>query len=191
MSDSSESSGSSSGGGSWLSQAKDWVLLNMDNSRIERLQHCRVLQETLAECRKASKNNNANKERLQLEHTPSGIRMLNFFKWRNLDDYHSNCQREEHALWGCRAVALQCGAELNQVKLCFDREQKLATDGNPINPGVILFQKRTAYESGEETSDSNIPCREYQEQMGKCIRESSTALAKRHLERSGKDNVDL
>jgi len=157
-----------------------------------------VLQATLAECKKVNKQkkNPNNKDRRHLEHSSSGIRMVNFFKWRNLDEYHSTCQREEHALWGCRAVALQCGSELNLLKLCFDREQGLATNGHPINPAVVLEQKRTAYEtdkikaSSSSSSGNEIPCREYQEQMGKCINESSKALAKRHLERVGKEKAD-
>jgi len=98
MSDSPDSSERSSGdgneGASWFSQAKDWFELSMDQSRIERLQQCRVLQDTLAECRKAAKKNNPEKHRIHLENSPPGIRMITYFNWRNRHEYDATCQRE-------------------------------------------------------------------------------------------------
>jgi hypothetical protein len=147
MDDSSEngSSSNNNAGTSWFGQAKEWLAFNMDNARIERLHQCRVLQETLAACRKNVKLKQVNADRLQLEDSSPGIRMVNYFKWRQENDYHATCQREEHALWACRAVALQCGNDLMRMRECFNELQGVGLDGKPDDVGAILKHKRTAY----------------------------------------------
>jgi len=231
-SDASNSSGAGAGGddGSpspspsdgYYSQAKDWVMLQMDRQRIERLQQCRILQDTLADCRKAATNNkpssgdptDAQQDRrtVHLEQSQSGLRFLKYFKWRNVHDHDDTCQRETHAVWGCRAVALQCGRELQALKECFDRTQEVDPSGEPQNVRAVLGCRQTAYEAaskGKKKSllgskdtvgvlasqqDDNdvlpggdsIPCRELQELMGQCIAANSKALAKRHLARAAK-----
>lgn len=162
----------------------------MDQARIERLQQCRVLQDTLAQCRKAARKNQPGKRRLHLENSPPGIRMTNYFKWRDRHEYDATCQREEHAVWACRAVALGCGADLTELRNCFNEIQGVGNDGELANVGAVLKHKRTAYEIGKKSKSASIeegeeiPCREIQERMGKCISDNSKALARRHLERT-------
>lgn len=190
MSDSTESGNGSDNNenSSWINQAKQWMSLNMDAERIARLKHCRVLQDTLAACRKNAKLKQVENDRLHLEASPPGMRMVTFFRWRHVHDYDATCQREEHSLWACRAVALQCGQELFALRECFSDKQGLCVSGEPVDVGEILKHKRTAYESNKKIKPTDvIPCREFQEKVGTCIAENSKALARRHLERNAKE----
>lgn len=190
MSDSTETdnSGDNNENSSWINQAKQWMSLNMDNERIGRLKQCRVLQDTLTACRKNAKLKQVDNDRLHLEASPPGMRMVTFFRWRHVHDYDATCQREEHSLWGCRAVALQCGQELTALRECFSDKQGLCVSGEPIDVGEILKHKRTAYESSKKIKPTDvIPCREMQEKLGMCIAENSKALARRHIERNAKE----
>ena len=133
-------------------------------------------------------------DRLQLEDSSPGIRMVNYFKWRQENEYHATCQREEHALWACRAVALQCGQELMQMRECFNELQGVGTDGQPGDVGAILKHKHTAYEKSNNSNNNkksqatdDIPCRVWQEKVGECIATNSKALARRHIERNAKE----
>ena len=194
-------------------------MLQMDQQRIERLQQCRILQETLRDCRKASAGGTdggggERRRTIRLEDSSAGVRMLRFFKWRGEEvaelGYDATCAREEHALWACRAVALQCGGDLDALRHCFDNLQKVGTSGEPEDVGAVLSCRRTAYEvssnkkkksgdGNEEKSaviddnhnnDIDIPCREIQERMGRCIAENSKALAERHLARTQKEEKE-
>ncbi|GAX17949.1 hypothetical protein FisN_18Hu159 [Fistulifera solaris] len=134
-----------------------------EDQRLDRLQSCRQLDDLLKQCRQK------NMERNQLEDFPLGIRMLRYFGWRHKDD--PNCVREEHALWACRAVALQCGADLVQLKNCFKDK----------GDDAILSETRTSYESKSDEDD--FSCMDLQRTLGSCVLKKANALARRMDER--------
>jgi hypothetical protein len=133
-----------------------------------------------------------------IETTPSGIRMLHYFQWRDLEgenpalfgDARRLCTREEHALWACRAVATACGPDLVQVKRCFD------------DHGPSILQHAAAYDkapavtsSGEDgklhegrssastsASTSLPPCVDVQRTMGSCVARGIDGLNQRIAE---------
>jgi hypothetical protein len=138
------------------------ILRWTEDQRLDRLQSCRQLDDLLKTCRQK------NSERNQLEDFPLGIRMLRYFDWRHKDE--PNCVREEHALWACRAVALQCGANLVQLRSCF-REK---------GDDAILSETRTSY---ERTSEDDFSCMDLQRTLGSCVLKKANALARRMDER--------
>jgi hypothetical protein len=71
------------------------------------------------------------------------------------------------AQWACRAIALACSSDLIQLKDCFT---KLGKD-NVVS--VPFF----AYAPGDEGHD--IPCRELQEKLGKCVAVRAAELEQR------------
>jgi hypothetical protein len=138
--------------------------------------------------------------RRQLEDFPEGIRMLRYFGWRNRivndenqdrDSYgiagvvpsnksSSNddpCAREVHAVWACRAVALQCGSHLQQLKSCFDQH-----DEKP-NANHVLSTSETAYDCSSSITTA-IPCADQQQQLGHCVRIAAQELMKRQNDRN-------
>jgi hypothetical protein len=139
----------------------------MDEQRVERLKQCRILEDIAAECRRPTKEGS---DRIHLEDVPIGFRQVRYFRWRNLHEHESTCQREIHAIWSCRAIALHCGAELVELRRCFDKLQE-------TNPSAILKQSETAYEA--ENASSELPCRSLQVQLGECVKRNSTELQKR------------
>jgi hypothetical protein len=133
----------------------------LDEQRIGRLAQCRQLEQVLAECREQRQ------PRSQLEDFPMGIRMVRYFHWRDLQEENTPCLREEHAVWACRAVALQCGPDLVSLRDCFQRN----------GPDTILSQKNgTAYEG--KSSDST--CQELEATLGACVRRKAIALESRN-----------
>jgi hypothetical protein len=130
----------------------------LDEQRIARLSQCQKLEQVLAECREQRE------PRSQLEDFPMGIRMVRYFHWRDLPE-ETPCLREEHALWACRAVALQCGPDLVQLRDCFQ------TNG----PDTILSQAGTSYQGKSEST-----CRELESKLGACVRRKAIALESRH-----------
>lgn len=77
-----------------------------------------------------------------------------------------SCAKESHALWGCRAVSLGCAGHLRHLRECF-RE----------TPNV-LSNPNTAYEPSKHNKD-DVPCRELQETLGKCVIQEAKALQQR------------
>jgi hypothetical protein len=167
----------------------------MDEQRLHRLEQCRVLQDVLAECRRGKNKNrtaadtdttdNPNR-RLQLEDVPAGIRMVRYFDWRdykaptttattpNTGDTkqkQNHCLREEHSVWACRAVALQCGAPLAQLKSCF-------AETGPDS--ILSSSNQTAYAPLAVPVESNkIPCQWQQQSMGDCVAAAAVQLQER------------
>lgn len=139
----------------------------MDEQRRSRLSQCRELDQVLSDCRKQRP------DRAQLEDFPMGIRMVRYFDWRNRND-GADCVREEHALWACRAVGLQCGPDLVKMRDCFKQQQSL-----------ILQQTETAYEIKEQQQETNknLACFELQSQLGACVKQKATALEARMREK--------
>ena len=134
-----------------------------EDQRMERLQSCRQLDTVLKQCRQKEQ------QRSQLEDFPAGIRMLRYFDWRHKNE--PNCVREEHSLWACRAVALQCGADLVQLRNCFREKGDKA----------VLSETRTSY---EHTSENDaFSCMELQRKLGSCVLKKANALARRMDER--------
>lgn len=133
-----------------------------EDQRMERLQSCRPLDTLLKQCRQKDA------ERRKLEDFPLGIRMLRYFDWRHQEE--PNCVREEHALWACRAVALQCGSDLVQLRNCF--REKGDSD--------ILSETRTSYEA---TCENEFSCMELQRKLGSCVLKKANALVRRMDER--------
>lgn len=133
-----------------------------EDQRMERLQSCRQLDDLLKQCRQKDS------DRKKLEDFPLGIRMLRYFDWRHKEE--PNCVREEHALWACRAVALQCGADLVHLRNCF-REK---------GDDDVLSETRTCY---EKTCQDEFSCMELQRKLGSCVLKNANSLARRMDER--------
>ena len=111
--------------------------------------------------------------------------MLRFFHWRELPENPATaCQREEHALWACRAVAVGCGEPLTKLRDCFDA----------VGPREVLTQKDGGcYESSHQSSKGKqtIPCAEFQEAVGKCVAKNLHELQQRVAQReNGKASKD-
>ena len=157
-----DGNGSNTNNSSWLPTSVSSML---DEQRIERLDQCRILDEILLECKRSKASGQSTT--LQLEDVPAGIRMVRYFDWRNLAD--KNCQREEHAVWACRAISLGCGADLVRLRTCFNELP---------HPTSILENTETAYES-KTSSKSDFPCRQYQEVVGRCVASNLHDLAQR------------
>jgi hypothetical protein len=196
---------------SFFNNVKDQLIDIVDEQRIERLQHCRIIEDVYNECRRFNKlvkqqqqlqlqpspdTATTLKRTMHLEDFPPGIRILKYYDWRNMHDYDHKCSREKHAVWACRAGALQCGAHLVQLRNCFN--SAVTPPPGVVDPismnnkdyGAVLNVASTAYEPSKlKQSNSNadtIPCREFQENMGLCIATNATALAEREMRRSEK-----
>ena len=124
-----------------------------------------------------------------LENTPGGIRMLRFFHWRELpaEFPHTNCRREEHAVWACRAVAVGCGQPLTQLRDCFDEQgperilvSRYTTKGKGAN-------SQTSYTDAplDDKKKTKIPCHDYQRAVGTCVASNLHDLQQR-VERRNK-----
>lgn len=190
---------------SYLNAVKNQLHDMGDEQRMERLQSCRTIEEVHKDCRRFNKlvkqkqqssttteDDSTLKRTVQLEDVPPGIRILKYYDWRNIHDYDHSCIREKHATWACRAGALQCGAELVQLRHCFNVAvvpPEGVTDPNNKNYGAVLSISNTAYEPSKHKHTVNldtIPCREFQEKLGQCIAKNATALAEREMRRSEK-----
>ncbi len=79
-----------------------------------------------------------------------------------------SCSRENHAVWGCRAMALGCATELVQLKKCFQKHEY-------NNPAYFAYdQNESPPEShrGEldiRTDVLNDDCRLDMQKLGKCV----------------------
>jgi hypothetical protein len=161
-----------------------------DEQRKERLQKCRIIDDIYTECRRVNKSKSKKERSMHLEDFSPGIRILRYYDWRNVHDFDDKCSREQHAVWACRATALQCGGDLTQLRNCFSETQRPPPDsGVPShvkNYGAVLSYKATAYEPKQRTNDNAtvIPCQELQEQMGQCIANNASALAEREAARA-------
>ena len=209
--------GSSNPISSFFSGVKDQLIDIVDEQRMGRLQHCRIIEDVYNECRRFNKlvkqqhqqsslssssdtTTSTMKRTMQLEDFPPGIRILKYYDWRHMHDYDHKCSREKHAIWACRAGALQCGSHLVQLRNCFNdtvRPPPGVTDPlHPKNYGAVLSVGTTAYEPSKlksnemnrdnSTNSNRIPCREFQESLGLCIATNATALAEREMLRSEK-----
>jgi hypothetical protein len=77
-----------------------------------------------------------------------------------------SCAKETHALWACRSVCLACAEHLKNVKDCLDGL-----------PNDVISIPETAYEPTSYTG--LIPCRQSQEELGKCVIQQAKELQKR------------
>jgi hypothetical protein len=178
----------SDGGGtpspSWFSSIQSFIDDTVDEQRIERLRACRSLEDILAQCHKSrskSKNGSGDSNsRFHLEDVPAGIRMVRYFQWRDVHDFDRQCSRETHALWACRAGALQCGSELVQLRNCFlDRQAPVSGHVDATDYRAVLKCSATGYEAKARNDDKDIPCRLFQEQVGQCVAKNARLLAER------------
>jgi hypothetical protein len=189
MVDSSESNKSKSSSNpieSWFTYLKSNFADFVDKQRMERLQDCRIIEDVFSECRRMNKTKSSQEDRMHLEDISPGIRILRYYEWRNVHDYDHKCSREKHAVWACRAGALQCGGELVQLRNCFNDLQKAPPDSNSNvkNHGAVLKASSTAYEPNERNARKDVPCREFQEKMGSCIAKNASELAEREISRA-------
>ena len=76
------------------------------------------------------------------------------------------CAKEAHALWACRSVCLGCAEHLRNLKDCFK-----------LLPDQVLNTPETAYEP--TMSNMAIPCRQSQEELGKCVVKNAKELQQR------------
>lgn len=137
-----------------------------DQQRVSRLEACRNLESVLRECQENKK------DRVPFEQLAVGIKMLNFFGWRQHQPSDENpCIREEHGLWACRAAALQCGKEMINLRNCFKTQ----------GPEVTLSQTKTAYEGplSNLNDDEDDGCYHLQTVVGSCIWDKAIDLQKR------------
>jgi hypothetical protein len=178
-----------------LSSIRGRIEDEMDEQRHERLAQCRSLESVLADCRTAKSN------RTQLEDVPAGIRMVRYFDWRDVPDPH--CQREAHAVWACRAVALKCGKELIQIRDCFRNYGAmggLSGDNNKTTilnhrtgsaayelSDAVVVQGAAAANDADATSDISMnPCAKVQQILGRCVSANAHALLERDAARRQK-----
>jgi hypothetical protein len=177
---------------SWFSSIQSFIDDTVDEQRIERLRACRSLEDILAQCHKSrskSKSGDDSNYRYHLEDVPAGIRMVRYFQWRNVHDFDRQCSRETHSLWACRAGALQCGSELVQLRNCFlDRQAAPEASGNAdlTDYGAVLKCSATGYEAKPRNNDKDIPCRLFQEQVGRCVAKNARLLAERETIRGNR-----
>ena len=128
----------------------------------------------------------------QLEDLPAGMRMVRYFNWRNHqpedsssssssgDTHGGSCLREEHAVWACRAVALQCGRELVGLRDCFRR----VGPDRILSPDATTAYKVDDYERHNDNDDDDDSCLVWQTQLGSCVQQSARALEQRRQEQS-------
>lgn len=155
----------------------NWFSDLRDDQRLERLQYCRQLEESLALCE-------ANDDSKNIESFSAGLRMMKYFGWRGmLKDmpeeqskvFVKSCARERHSVWACRAVSIGCGKELAAIKACFEEE----------GADVILAQAQTTYEPHQTgNSKDNVPCAELQAALGDCANKGAKELLTRKVQRS-------
>ena len=148
-------------GGLW-----SWLQNFADDQSLGRLQQCQQLADTLRACQERQTD-----QAPALDEIGLGKRWMVYFGWRDMPIVNKKgCVPEQHALWGCRAVSLRCGAELQQMKSCFE-EQGLE---------AILSQRKTAYASDKiEKVREKIPCYELQRVVGKCVAASAKEMEQR------------
>jgi hypothetical protein len=168
---------------SWFSTVQSFIDDAVDEQRIERLRACRSLEDILAQCHKSrskSKSGDDSNSRFHLEDVPAGIRMVRYFQWRDVHDFDRQCSRETHSLWACRAGALQCGSELVQLRNCFlDRQAPISGNVDTTDYGAVLKCSTAGYEAKARNDDKDIPCRLFQEQVGRCVAKNARLLAER------------
>jgi hypothetical protein len=183
-----------------------------DQQRLERLQSCQDLSACVKNCLHIQRAMIAKKmpeqQKMDMESCVAGIRMVKYYDWREGQptrimgeddtlqantlvnvpsaatkqtfvpgDVPPTCAREVHSLWGCRGVALACAPDVIALRKCFhdqgDKEQVLS---------VPYF----GYQEGVDV-DKSIPCRELQEQLGKCVAVRATELEERVTSRPPED----
>lgn len=84
------------------------------------------------------------------------------------------CAKEMHAIWACRSVCLGCAGDLRNLKDCFQ-----------LLPEEVLNAHETAYEP--TLSNVTIPCRQSQEELGRCVVKNAKELQQRlHPDNRGK-----
>lgn len=91
------------------------------------------------------------------------------------DNFSSNCTRETHAIYACKALALGCGADLMEMKKCFVNE--LGT----TNPSSIYYDSA---QNNQSSSLSSTKCQLEQKKVGQCIRKNMEELNQRMETRS-------
>ena len=92
------------------------------------------------------------------------------------------CAREVHAQWACRAVALACSTHVIGLRDCFHE-----IGDKDIVLSVPYFGYTAAASSSSSSIKNNdpdapmkrIPCREFQESLGKCVAERAAELEQR------------
>jgi hypothetical protein len=131
-----------------MDRANYYWKYGMDDQRILRLTQCRQLQDVWLACRESQK------DRLQLEDFPAGIRMVRYFDWRYYPEDKA-CLREEHAVWACRGIAMQCGGDVVHLRRCLKQQGKEA----------VLSTSDTSYEEAKKDS----VCGDLQEKLGRCV----------------------
>jgi hypothetical protein len=135
---------------------------------------------------------------LTLENTSAGIRMLRFFHWReelSTNDVAAatamdiSCQREQHAVWGCRAVAVGCGEPLTMLRDCFDAQGPLNVLGSRSRSKQET-ESSCYYESDNKLSADVAAmtepsvCQEMQRAVGKCVAINLQQLQQRVAQRA-------
>ena len=152
----------------------DYWQEQFDHQRLQRLEQCRALQDTL----KACEANHSSKKRgtttnstttPQLDEFGGGIRMLRYYKWRDQTPVNQKgCIPEKHAMWSCRAIALACGKDMGLLRDCFDQQGIEA----------VVNQKYTSYEVSDKVlaNKESIPCFELQRNLGDCVAKNARDL---------------
>lgn len=140
-------------------------------------------------------NKNEDLQLLDMEACQAGVRMVRYFDWRestlvaredtsdgenpvqrvvSTNDDASNpnipptCAREVHSLWGCRAVSLACSSHVKELRTCFQQYDK----------ETVLSVPYFGYQEGVD-EDRNIPCKEIQRSLGKCVAQKANELEER------------
>ncbi|CAB9499116.1 expressed unknown protein [Seminavis robusta] len=155
-----EPSNNSNGSGLW-----SWLQNFADDQSLGRLKQCQQLADSLEACQQHQATAPA------LDEFGLGKRWMVYFGWRDLPIANKKgCVPEQHALWGCRALSVRCGGELQQMKKCFDEQGMEA----------ILAQRKTAYASAKNQQvQDKIPCYELQRVVGKCVARTAKEMEQR------------
>jgi hypothetical protein len=141
-------------------RAKNYIRQTADDQALERLMACRELEQVRQDCLDR-------KYERRVKDTSSGLRIARLYEFEEVDNprVKSLCQQEEHLVWTCRALALQCGSHVSKVKACFEEAGV---------ENVIAQKTNRAYEGAKKG-----PCWHFQSEMGKCIQENADMLAQR------------
>jgi hypothetical protein len=142
--------------------AKEWLLVMTDDQRMQRLQQCRELEQVREDCR-------SGRYERHVEDTSSGLRVTRYFRFKEPDNPATKalCQREEHAVWTCRAMALRCAIHVSKLRECFRDEKEKGSS-------ILAQVTHSSYEGGKQG-----PCWELQEAMGVCINKNAEEFAQR------------
>lgn len=159
----------------------------MDGQRLQRLGQCREIEQSLKACMEARQLQKAvdPNEDFGMEGIAPGIRMLRYYRWRDEESSSEeeeeeklktmpkptipSCAKQQHSVWGCRAISTACAVELIAMRDCFDQYDK----------DQVLAIADTNYDGSNDRLDRPIACREQQRILGACVAKNTAEMEQR------------